>query len=111
MNKQKYLISSISMVMMIFLVGFYQFIKLSSLSFLEQTSATNEIGFILLSVAMIIVVAIVSYYIPMLLIFEFKVKFNISFTPDNYISNQNYVLYNSIKIISRRYLRLNVIRC
>ena len=111
MNKRKYLISSISMVMILFLVAYYQLVNLSSLSNLEQTTTINEISFILISIILVLAVVMITYYLPMILVFEFKVILIITLSPIDYISKKNYVVNNIVKPISKRYLRLNVIRC
>jgi len=111
MNKQKYLISSISMILMLFLVVSYQAVRISGLSFLEQTNSFNDLMFIAVSVITVLLVALLIYYLPMLLVFEVSVKLNITLSPIIYvrvIKDQTRLL---VIIISRRYLRLNVIRC
>lgn len=111
MNKQKYLISSISMILMLFLVVSYQAIRISGLSFLQETSSFNDLTFITVSVITVLLVSLLIYYLPMLLVFEVSMKFNIALSPKIYVRVIKEKAGFLVIIVSRRYLRLNVIRC
>lgn len=111
MNRKKYLISSITMIMMLFILGLFQYNKLSSISFFNHKSLSIEFGFIVMSIILLIVVALITYYIPMLIMFEYSLTLNVSLSPDNYVSKQDFVIQYTTKPVSRIYLRLNVIRC
>lgn len=111
MNRKKYLISSITMIMMLFLLGLFQYNKLSSITFFNHRSLPIEFGFIVMSIILLIVVALITYYVPMLIMIEYSLTLNILLSPVNYVSKKNFVLQYTIKPVSRIYLRLNVIRC
>ncbi len=111
MNKKKYLISNITMIMMLFLLGLFQYNKLSTISFLNHKSMSIEFGFIVMSIILLIVVALITYYVPMLIIFEYSLTLNILLSPVNYVSKKEFILQYTTKPVSRIYLRLNVIRC
>lgn len=111
MSKQKYLVSSLSMIVMLFLVASYMFVSISDLTLFATSNFSNDISFLLMSCLIIIVVAIVVYVIPMLIVFELNLNLNLTLSPNTQHSYEITNGYKLVKIESRRYLRLNVIRC
>ena len=111
MSKQKYLVSSLSMIMMLFLVASYMFVTIQDLTLFASYSISNDISFLLMSCLIIIVVAVVVYVIPMFIVFELNVNLKLTLSPNTHYSYKVTSVYKLVKNESRRYLRLNVIRC
>ncbi len=111
MNKQKNLISTVTMGLMLLLVSFVQAFRINSLSFLESTNFANDVGFLTITLIFIVAISVFAYYLPMRLMFEYDLKFNISFSPNIHITFRNKIFTSILKPLSRRYLRLNVVRC
>jgi hypothetical protein len=111
MNKRKYLVSSMSMILMLFFVVTFQTVRIAGLSFLEQTTSANDLIFIVVSVFCVLFITILFYYVPMLLVFEVSFNLCITLSPEIYISIPNRKINKIVVKKGRRYLRLNVIRC
>lgn len=111
MSKQKYTVSSLSMIMILFLVSSYMYVSISDLTFFTSSNFSNDFVFLLISSFIIIVVALVAYVFPMILVFEFNLNLKVNISPTNQYYYQFKRVYIILKNESRRYLRLNVIRC
>lgn len=111
MNKQKYMISSLTMIFMLSLVTIVQGIRINGLEFLEQSSAVNDYSFLIMIFLVILLISFVGYFVPMILIFEWQFKINLFYAPVAHKSNGSFKVVIMHYPISRKYLRLNVIRC
>lgn len=111
MNKQKYMISSVTMICMLFLVAIVQVVRINGLEFLQQTTAVNDYSFLVMILLVILLISFAGYFVPMILVLELTFKIDVYYAPKSYKSNNSFKLVSLHKPISRRYLRLNVFRC
>ena len=111
MSKQKYLVSSLSMIMMLLLVSSYMYVSISDLTLFTSSNFSNDLVFFLMSSFIITVVTFLAYVFPMILVLEFNLNLKVNISPTNQYYFQFKRVYIIVKNESRRYLRLNVIRC
>lgn len=111
MRNKKYTISSVVMFLTLFFVAGYQAIRVSNLTVLNNAPVTTDIAFIITSILMTVLISFCMYYLPLLLVItiQFKLDYHIMTMEYPLFNEQNFVQVPHI--ISRRYLRLNVIRC
>ena len=110
MKNKKQMISSISMFIILVIGAMFQLLKISELTFLEQTSQTSDLYFVVIVLFLVIFVSVVLYYLPMVLFMKISLQLHISISPVIYVSKQTKKVYQ-VLLSQRRYLRLHVIRC
>lgn len=111
MNNRKSMISSLTMVVFLFVLAVVQFVRVSELTFLSYSPPLSGYEFILIAILLVILIGVVFFYIPLSIVLKWNVKIHISIVPTIF-TNIGKVVTNSFEKSNERiYLRLNVIRC
>ncbi|KFZ25575.1 MAG: hypothetical protein KQ78_02229 [Candidatus Izimaplasma bacterium HR2] len=112
MSNKKQLVSSISMLLILFFIMIRQSYRLANIGFMNSTTLSYDILFIIISGLLVVAIAFVIFYIPMLFILNLNFNLRVELSPViNYIQDVQHLNNVFISYNGKRYLRLNVIRC